>query len=138
MRWPYASWGADAVIAGHDHLYERLERDGIAYFVNGLGGREGGISPIHRFKWGLEGSKVRYNQEYGAMLVTADESCINFSFYNTSGLIIDSLTLNKPETLTDRYSRAHNLEESDERLTCDAGWRMARQRAGRVPNDSFV
>ncbi len=35
MRWPYAAWGADAVIAGHDHNYERISHDGIPYFVNG-------------------------------------------------------------------------------------------------------
>ena len=33
--------GATAVLAGHDHDYERLIIDGLPYFVNGLGG--GGI-----------------------------------------------------------------------------------------------
>ena len=36
----FAEWGADIVIGGHDHDYERLHRDGIVYIVNGLGGRE--------------------------------------------------------------------------------------------------
>ena len=40
MRWAFAQWGADAVISGHDHTYERLEYDGITYFVNGIGGRK--------------------------------------------------------------------------------------------------
>ena len=39
MQWPFAAWGADAVLSGHAHAYERIERDGIVYFVNGLGGR---------------------------------------------------------------------------------------------------
>lgn len=41
---PFESWGADAVIAGHDHHYERLAnpnsltgRSGFPYIVNGLG-----------------------------------------------------------------------------------------------------
>ena len=38
MQWPFAAWGADAVISGHVHTYERLVRDGTVYFVNGLGG----------------------------------------------------------------------------------------------------
>jgi tartrate-resistant acid phosphatase type 5 len=38
MQWPFAQWGADVVISGHDHTYERISRDGIWYLVNGLGG----------------------------------------------------------------------------------------------------
>ena len=38
MQWPYASYGADAVFAGHDHTYERLSHDGIPYLVQGTGG----------------------------------------------------------------------------------------------------
>jgi hypothetical protein len=93
MQWPYARWGADAVIAGHDHLYERLQQEGIVYFVNGLGGRWRGISPIHRFLFPIPGSQVRYNLNYGAQLVTADETCINFSFYARTGELIDSYTI---------------------------------------------
>ena len=98
MQWPYASWGADTVIAGHDHLYERLQRDGIPYIVNGLGGRHKGINPIHRLLLPLSGSQVRYNQDYGAMLITADQMCMNLSFYARDGNLIDSLTLTKPKT----------------------------------------
>jgi hypothetical protein len=39
MCWPFKSWGADAVLSGDDHLYERVSgNDGLPYFVNGLGG----------------------------------------------------------------------------------------------------
>ena len=93
MQWPYARWGANAVIAGHDHLYERIQREGIPYFVNGLAGKWTGLNPIHRFLFPIEGSKVRYNQDYGAMIVTADSACINFSFINRNGKLIDSHTL---------------------------------------------
>jgi hypothetical protein len=93
MQWPYGRWGADAVISGHDHLYERLHREGILYFVNGLAGKWTGLNPIHRFLFPIEGSKVRYNQDYGAMIVTADSACINFSFINRNGKLIDSHTL---------------------------------------------
>uniref|UniRef100_UPI0035B0930A metallophosphoesterase family protein n=1 Tax=Promineifilum sp. TaxID=2664178 RepID=UPI0035B0930A len=39
MRWPFAAWGADAVMAGHEHSYERVDVGGAPYFVNGLGGK---------------------------------------------------------------------------------------------------
>ncbi len=98
MQWPYAEWGADAVIAGHDHFYERLLRNGIPYFINGLGGRYTGVNPIHRLFLPEEGSVVRYNQDYGAMLITADQSCINFSFFNRDSELIDSFTMRKEES----------------------------------------
>ena len=37
-QWPYKEWGADVVLAGHDHTYERLLVDDLLYFVNGVGG----------------------------------------------------------------------------------------------------
>jgi len=97
MQWPYADWGADAVFAGHAHLYERLYYDGIPFFVNGLGGRWKSIPQIHRFGNPDESSQVRYNQDYGAQLVTANEACINFTFYTRKGELIDSYTLLKNE-----------------------------------------
>ena len=38
MQWPFQAWGADAVLAGHVHNYERLDKNGLPYFVNGSGG----------------------------------------------------------------------------------------------------
>jgi hypothetical protein len=85
MQWPYASWGADFVLAGHDHTYERIAADGIAYFVNGLGGRS-----IYSFGTPVPGSQVRYNGDYGAMLVEASQSQITFHFINRSGEVVDT------------------------------------------------
>ena len=95
MQWSFTEWGADAVFAGHAHLYERLLSEGIPFFVNGLGGRWLTIPKIHYFGDPDERSQVRYNQDYGAQLVTADEACINFSFYSRHGVMIDSYTLEK-------------------------------------------
>src|SRR5262245_3494542 len=38
MGWPFHAWGVDAVLTGHDHIYERIHTNGIVYLVNGLGG----------------------------------------------------------------------------------------------------
>jgi hypothetical protein len=88
MRWPFQAWGASAVVSGHDHTYERIELDGFPYFVNGLGG--GGIYP---FKEIINGSQMRYNEDYGALLIIADESRLGFQFFNISGELIDSYEL---------------------------------------------
>jgi tartrate-resistant acid phosphatase type 5 len=89
-RWPYADWGADAVLAGHDHTYERLEEGGLVYFVNGLGG--GGR---YDFQEILDGSQMRYNHDYGAMRVEATETSLVFEFVSLKGEIIDMYKLNK-------------------------------------------
>ncbi|MBI5839220.1 MAG: S-layer homology domain-containing protein [Chloroflexi bacterium] len=76
-QWDYQAWGADAVIAGHDHTYERIVLNGFPYFVNGLGG-----SSIYSFKTPVPGSVVRYNNNYGAMLVEAADTQITFQFWS--------------------------------------------------------
>jgi tartrate-resistant acid phosphatase type 5 len=89
VQWPYAAWGAHAVIAGHDHLYERLQVNSLPYFVNGAGGKD-----LYPFKpWSVTGSVVRYNQDYGAQLINATTQCLNLSFFSRAQAVIDSVTL---------------------------------------------
>ncbi|WP_420644832.1 metallophosphoesterase family protein [Candidatus Leptofilum sp.] len=92
LQWPFADWGATAVLAGHDHTYERIHQDGILYFVNGLGGRS-----IYSLGNPIEGSAVRYNLDYGAMRLEASPTCLSFSFYSRTGSLIDSITLYKSD-----------------------------------------
>lgn len=84
MQWPYAFWGVDVVLSGHDHTYERIFRDGITYFVNGLGGRS-------KYEFGevVAGSQFRYNQDFGAMLVETEKDIMKFKFINRQDEIID-------------------------------------------------
>lgn len=87
-QWPYADWGASVVLGGHDHTYERLEVDGIPYFVNGLGGGE-----IYYFDALLPESRVRYAEGYGAMLVVADKTQMTLQFITVDGDIVDTYRL---------------------------------------------
>jgi hypothetical protein len=88
MRWPFGEWGADVVLTGHDHHYERLEVDGLLYFVNGLGG-----GARYAVEDAVPESQVRYRSKYGAMLVEATPSQMTFSFINVEGEVIDKYTL---------------------------------------------
>lgn len=88
MNWPFAAWGADVLLSGHDHTYERLEAEGLLQFVNGLGGAR-----RYEFTTILPNSLARYNAQYGAMLVEATAEAITFMFYNVSGDLVDSYTL---------------------------------------------
>jgi tartrate-resistant acid phosphatase type 5 len=88
MQWPFKQWGADVVLTGHDHDYERLNVNGLPYFVNGLGGRS-----IYTFSTPVAGSQARYNGNYGAQLVTVDASGMRFDFYSIDGVLRDSFTI---------------------------------------------
>lgn len=89
MQWPFSAWGANAVIAGHDHTYERIEKGGIPHFVNGLGG-----SSIYGIGTPIDSSLVRYNANYGAMRITADQEEMTFEFRDIDDTVVDSFTAN--------------------------------------------
>ncbi len=98
MRWPIEAWGATAVLSGHEHLYERVLRDDnhdgtfLPYFITGLGG-----ASRYGFGTPIDGSKVRYNGDYGTMLIQANEESITFEFWAVTGggtgRLIDSFTI---------------------------------------------
>jgi hypothetical protein len=91
MRWPYARWGADVVLSGHEHTYERLVVDGVTYLVVGLGG-----AGAYKFKDSpAEGSRKRYNAGHGAMLVVAERGRMTFTFAAADGTSIDTHTIEK-------------------------------------------
>jgi tartrate-resistant acid phosphatase type 5 len=90
MQWPFEQWGASAVLAGHDHSYERLEIRGLPYFVNGLGGAP------NRYACGsppAAGSQVCFDADHGAMLVEADDCQMRFTFVTRASVVVDTFTL---------------------------------------------
>lgn len=93
LQWPFASWGADAVLNGHMHAYERLDVAGTPFFVNGAGGAN-----LYKFEdlrpLPPEATSIlRYDQDHGAMLVTATTVDITYQFYSAEGVLIDELTV---------------------------------------------
>lgn len=92
MRWPFQAWGADIVLSGHAHQYERLLVDNFPYIVNGLGGQSarpfGIIAPESIF---------RYTGNYGAQRVTVYQNEMLFEFFSieNGGTLVDSYTLQK-------------------------------------------
>jgi hypothetical protein len=88
MQWPFKDWGADLVLAGHEHDYERLVEDGLTYVVNGLGGAE-----LYFFDEIADGSVARFNEAYGAMIVEADAATLRARFVTVDGRTADDFTL---------------------------------------------
>ncbi len=100
MQWPFEDWGADAVLAGHDHVYERIlldeNTDGtdMVYLTTGAGGKS-----LYDFTTPVEGSVVRYNAAYGTVIATASDTELTFEFFSIAdggASAVDSYTLDAP------------------------------------------
>jgi hypothetical protein len=88
MRWPFETWGADAVLSGFYHVYERLQVGSLPYFVNGAGG-----AWVSRFGITDPHSRFRYAEDNGVMLVDASSARITFRFVTRRGRIVDEYEL---------------------------------------------
>jgi len=91
LQWPYGDWGADLVLAGHDHHYENLVIGGVTYLINGLGGR-------HEYDIGppLPGSRVRFNAKKGAQVAEANAKELRVRFFDVDQRLVDDVALKKP------------------------------------------
>lgn len=90
--WPYKEWGAEAVFAGHCHFYERIMKDGMPYFINGLGGAQ----EITEFKEVTDGSVVRYIDNYGAQIIEATSEKMTISFVTVNNQVVDRFVILNP------------------------------------------
>lgn len=104
MDWHFAQLGVDLVLNGHDHNYERIEKNDVVYAINGAGGAN-----LREFKYLVSGSKVRYKQKHGAMLIEASRdqrsASLQASFVNIDGKLIDLFTINRTAFVSDDPQR---------------------------------
>jgi tartrate-resistant acid phosphatase type 5 len=87
MRWPFRDWGADVVLSGHNHQYERLSVDGVPYIVNGAG------SETKEFDDVRPESVARANDDCGALLIQANEFAMTLQYQYDNGHVMDTLTI---------------------------------------------
>jgi tartrate-resistant acid phosphatase type 5 len=99
MQWDYHGAGVDVVLAGHDHIYARVEKkgeEGLYYIVNGLGGKsryDSNASPLPAGVFESYG----YDADYGAIRATAtsDQLVIEFYAAGPPKELIDSVVIEK-------------------------------------------
>jgi len=99
MRWPFKEWGASVVISGHAHVYERLEVDGLPYYINGLGG-----ASRYLFGMPLPESKFRYNKNYGLLRCEANQSYMKIWFLSIDDIGMDTLIIGGKKDVKDKGS----------------------------------
>ncbi len=93
MQWPFLDWGADVVISGNQHFYERLLIDELPYFVVG----NSGAPDLFTLGDPIRGSQVRDNKNYGALAVDATEEYLTFVYETSDNQILDAYQIRAPE-----------------------------------------
>lgn len=90
LRLPFAAWGANAVLFGHIHAYERMEFDGIPYIQCGTAGGQlvGGFTEIAE-------SKILIPQKFGALRGTMTCQSLKFEFVDVLKNVLDTVELTK-------------------------------------------
>lgn len=103
MQWPFETWGADFVISGHNHNYDRIYKGegGLRYFTAGTAG-----SDRRACSTTYAGREAYYcdtstSAESGAMKVTASDTSITFEYITTNGT---------DETQRDTYTQTKSGE----------------------------
>jgi hypothetical protein len=91
------SFGADVVLNGHSHVYERFglqdadgraDRKGIRQFTVGTGGRF-----LDGFKTALPNSEFRYREDHGVLKLTLNPGSYKWQFIRAKGAkVVDSGT----------------------------------------------
>lgn len=96
MRLPYADWGANAVLAGHEHFYMRVNDNTVTdliYLILGNSGNENlyscNANPLDASRFTVNCD----NSHFGALKVTATKTKLLFQYFTTDN----------PNTPTDVY-----------------------------------
>lgn len=98
---PLLDWGADVLVAGHCHQYERSDVNGLPVFVVGVGGQS-----RYQFERNNPFSQFRYRDGQGALFLSANAVELKLEFVTTAGETIDNITLTKATQPTSPPSSA--------------------------------
>ncbi|MEL7122025.1 MAG: metallophosphoesterase [Bacteroidota bacterium] len=100
-KWPFKKWGADLVLSGDQHFYERNDHKGLTYVVCGVGGYPvlKYISPASQI---VAGNRVRLEDEFGALKIDANEEVMRIQFYTVDWARYTS-TVPTTSTLRDEF-----------------------------------
>ena len=90
-QWDFASMGVDLVVNGHDHIYERIQRAGLTFVVDGTGGA--GLYKCRPTR--VYGSKICLDSYFGALFLYANASQLRGVYRTSAGDTLDTFTINK-------------------------------------------
>lgn len=88
----FIQYKVDVVLAGHEHVYERVKpQQGVYYFVSGAGGtlRKGDLRQPSQY------TAAGYDKDYHFMLFEIDGGEMHFQAISRTGATVDSGTLKR-------------------------------------------
>jgi hypothetical protein len=88
MQWPFQEWGADLVLVGHDHLYEKTVRDGLVQVTDGRGGMSL-YRTIGRSVW----SELVFDADYGLTAIDVGLDDLAITALTPTGGIADEFRI---------------------------------------------
>jgi tartrate-resistant acid phosphatase type 5 len=94
--WNIGDWGADALLCGHAHTYERLIFNNIPLFVVGISGNN-----TLAFGTPVPESQFRFTGAFGAMFVDAYSDRLEFKMRAADNSVIENYTLRNTEVVLD-------------------------------------
>ena len=95
MQWDFV--GADLILTGHDHIYERnimLDNRLPVYIISGLGGKSKSNCNENALDINLFDSFC-YNDNYGTLIIEATSLAMSIKFISIENEIIDSYIIQK-------------------------------------------
>lgn len=110
LKWPLKEWGADIVISGDDHYYERNDYRNMTYVINGAGGMPT-LANIDSDRI-VAGNRVHIDQKFGAIKVDANDEVMRFQFHSIDPANRSNIQLEDEFYLFKRSDDATYLVES--------------------------
>lgn len=97
LRLPYKQWGADILLNGHMHTYERLQVDGLPVMVIGNGGKDVRVyDNVHNSPYSLLRFPVAPSVgDFGASRIVITATTMRFEHWTRGGVLVDVFTLTK-------------------------------------------
>ena len=89
MAWDWPGLGVALVLQSHDHVAERILKDGATYFTVGLGG-----SGVHAFGTPLAESKFRSTTN-GYLKLYDSRSALVVEYYDTAQNLLDRVKISR-------------------------------------------
>jgi hypothetical protein len=88
--WPFKTWGADLVLSGHTHAYERFEVGGLPHIVGGWSG-----AVLTTLALNHSGTKAKFNSTHGLVRGYVESDRLKLEAVTVDGAVIDTLLLSK-------------------------------------------
>jgi tartrate-resistant acid phosphatase type 5 len=88
FQWDFASMGVSLVMAGHEHIYERIVNNAVTYVVDGTGGRN-----LYSCGAPAPGEQICRDDSFGALFLSQTREKLSGTFVAADGKMLDEFEI---------------------------------------------